>query len=111
MASGVCALEVEATCGESGDAEPLAIPESMLASMRVCATCSSVDQADCSEEHGSECTISSSGPGVEGADVLLFVTAVTSGQCGATNEAGTMAYAGVCQRDQLGEPRTPPGSG
>ncbi|KAL1503975.1 hypothetical protein AB1Y20_010391 [Prymnesium parvum] len=89
-----CAALATTTCGTAADGTAYALPDDLLAELRVCATCSG---EGCSS---GDCTTYAAGAGESDADIVLMISAVQTSSC----SGNTLAYASTCQRDQFDRP-------
>ena len=94
FSSGMCASVsgIHPTCGLNADGTYYTIPDSMLAAKRTCGGSPTTG-----------CTDHPAGAGAADTDFLLYVAAVQTSSCG-TGDAGTLAYASTCERDQNDRP-------
>ena len=87
-----CASVSPSTCGLNVDGTYYTIPDSMLAAKRTCGGSPTTG-----------CTDHPAGAGAADTDFLLYVAAVQTSSCG-SGDAGTLAYASTCERDQNDRP-------
>ena len=91
--TGSCAGgPAQPACGIASDGGILSLPNDLLDSLEICESCTR--RGSCSG-----CSTTPAGEGAE-ADFVLVVSAVSTAACA----AGTLAYAGTCQRDRLDRP-------
>uniref|UniRef100_A0A7S1CD33 Leishmanolysin-like peptidase n=1 Tax=Bicosoecida sp. CB-2014 TaxID=1486930 RepID=A0A7S1CD33_9STRA len=98
FSDGTCqqyADDDDVTCGADPESSPH-IPPAYLGEQEAC------DGSAANPLR--ECETLPAGTGVEGADVVAFVTAEQTSLCGGDTGAGTVAYASWCQTDDVDRP-------